>query len=1635
MTTLADKAILSSADNRPPMLEKDMYDSWKSRMELYMMNRQHRRMILESVENGPLIWPTIEENGVTRPRKYTELTPTDAIQVDCDVKATNIILQVHHNIYSPPSSLPRLEYTPTVNQQPQQPEFPQPDSGLIVPVFKQGDDPIDAINHMMSFLSAVVASHYPTTNNQLRNSSNPRQQVTINDGRVTLQPVQGRQVSVAASTTRTYTPGVSGSNSGKQRTVICYNCKGEGTDDLDAYDSNCDELNTAKVALMTNLSHYSSDILVEVHNPNNMGNNIIIQGVQAMPSSKQSSVVNHSEIEITNDSNIIPYSQYLHETQQAAVQNSNSSAQQDARILSVIEQLKTQVLSCTKINLDIKSVNDTLIAELERYKEQVKVLKEGHNVEVKSQDNVVNLHEQNAEIDHLKQTLYEQLKEKESLMKTVTVLKDDLKKEESINIDREIDLENKIKHLDNIFYKRDQSAQTVHMLTKPKFFYDHSTKQALEETLMLAEESRSKMLLKQQDLMVLENKVNTKPVDYAALNKLSQDFEKRFVPQTELSGEQAFCLKKLKNHLVGFDLVVKERTTATAITEAVNSDEMCHKCLELEAELIKQHKKVDQEVYNTLSKDYAKLEQHCISLELTMQFNQQVFEKDNSCDNKDAPTFNQLFEVINLKAQLKVKDTTIQKFKATIKRLNETSSKDKVKQDLEESETINIELDHRVSKLIAENEHLKQTYKQLYDLIKPTRVRLEEQSLKNELRKLKGKALVDNAITKHTIDPVMLKIDVEPIAPNLLNTRTSHSDYLKHTQEQTAILREVVEQGKSQNPLDNSLDSALKPSTSASGSQPSGNTKKDNIQRPPSSTQKNKVEAHPKTVQSSLKNKNCVVELNGTATVQHSKLNANSKLICVKCNGCMLSDTHDLCVLKSINDMNARAKSKSVKKTSKRKVIQIVIWNVTISRVYYVEGLGHNLFSVRQFCDLNLEVAFRQHTCFIRNLESVDILTGSRGNNLYTLSLGDMMASSLICLLSKASKTKSWLWHRRLSYLDFGAINHLARHGLVRGLPKLKFEKDHLCSACAMGKSKKKPHKPKSEDTNQEKLYLLHMDLCGPMRVASVNGKKYILVIVDDYSRFTWIKRIIETIHVDFNELTAIASEHSSSELALHEITPATISSRLVPNPPPSIPFVPPSRTDWDLLFQPLFDELLSPPPSVDLPAPEVIAPIAEVVASESAVSTGSPSLTTIDQDTPSPSNSQTSPETQSQVISNDVEEENRDLDVAHMNNNPFFGIPIPENDYKASSSSDVIPTIMDTAAPNSKHVNKWTKDHPVDNIIGELERHIEAMQDELNEFERLEVWELVPCLDKVMVITLKWIYKVKLDELGGILKNKARLVARGYRREEGINFEESFALVARLEAIRIFPAFASHMNMIVYQMDVKTAFLNDMLCEEVYVSQPDRFADPDNPNHVYKLKKALYGLKQAPRAWYDLLSKFLLSQEFSKGTVDHTLFIRRQGKDILLVQIYVDDIIFASSTPELSIFLNQSKYALESLKKYGMESSSPVDTPMVEKSNLDKDPQGKDVGPTHYRGMVGTLMYLITSRPELTFVVCMCARGLWYPKDSSIALTTYADADHAADIFTKAQCRERIEFLINKPGMRSFMPETLKQLADEAEE
>ncbi|GJT67689.1 retrovirus-related pol polyprotein from transposon TNT 1-94 [Tanacetum coccineum] len=362
-----------------------------------------------------------------------------------------------------------------------------------------------------------------------------------------------------------------------------------------------------------------------------------------------------------------------------------------------------------------------------------------------------------------------------------------------------------------------------------------------------------------------------------------------------------------------------------------------------------------------------------------------------------------------------------------------------------------------------------------------------------------------------------------------------------------------------------------------------------------------------------------------------------------------------------------------------------------------------------------------------------------------------------------------------------------------------------------------------------------------------------------------------------------------------------------------------------------MFDEYFNPPPSS-------VSLVQATTAPRPVDPASSPLSTTINQDAPSTSNPSTQEQEQSPIISQGVEESPK---TPHFHDDPLHE-SLHEDSTSLGSSSN----------------------------------------EEIHEFERLEVWELVPCPDRVMLIKLKWIFKVKKDEFGGVLKNKARLVAKRYRQEEGIDFEESFAPVARIEAIRIFIANDANNNMTIYHMDVKIKFLNGELREEVYVTKLEGFVDQDNQTHVYKLKKALYGLKQAQCTWYDMLSSFLLTQQFSKGAVDPTLFTRKAGNDILLVQIYVNDIIFASTNPSMcdkfanimsskfrmsmmgkmsfflglqnsqsprGIFINESKYAQEIINKYGMLSSDPVGTPMVDKSKLDEDLQGKPVDPIHY--------------------------------------------------------------------------------------
>nr|GEU45809.1 hypothetical protein [Tanacetum cinerariifolium] len=566
--TLAEYMILSGADNRPPMLDKDLYDSWKSKMELYMQNKENGRMILESVKHGPLIWHTIEENRVTKTKKYAELSATEKIQAD-------------------------------FNQQSHHAEFPQINSGLAVLMFKQGDDPIDAINKMMSFMSTVVTSRFPSTNNQLRNSSNLRQQATIHDERVTVQPLRRRQNSYVVDLGITEGP--------VTQSAITHHATYQA-DDLDAYDSDCDEISTAKAEEL----EFLADL-----------------GITEGPVT-QSAITHHA-------------------TYQA-------------------DDLDASDSDCDEIS----TAKAVLMANLSSYGSCV--------------------------FSEIKPMLYD----------------------------------------GNVF------AKGTNVISIADF----------EKTLMLEEESQSKMLLKQSDPMVLEKKVNTKPINYAELNGLSEDFGKRFIPQRELSDEQAlhpiddqfaslpvkieaprelpkievvvqqyhvdkqcfeiqkkqFLIEKdrLLDQIISQDIVnivvnssVDVNTSvnvnySVAMNDFVNYVEMCNRCLELKVKLIKQHNRVEKDEYNKLLKQFSKLEQHCISLDITMQLNKEIFQKKNTFVNQTKPSLDQLFELNNLKAELQAKDTAIKKLKINIKSLNKISTTINMKKDIDEIETINIEMEHRV---------------------------------------------------------------------------------------------------------------------------------------------------------------------------------------------------------------------------------------------------------------------------------------------------------------------------------------------------------------------------------------------------------------------------------------------------------------------------------------------------------------------------------------------------------------------------------------------------------------------------------------------------------------------------------------------------------------------------------------------------------------------------------------------------------------------------------------------------------------------------------------------------------------------------------------------------------------------------
>ncbi|GKB02152.1 retrovirus-related pol polyprotein from transposon TNT 1-94 [Tanacetum coccineum] len=983
-------------------------------------------------------------------------------------------------------------------------------------------------------------------------------------------------------------------------------------------------------------------------------------------------------------------------------------------------------------------------------------------------------------------------------------------------------------------------------------------------------------------------------------------------------------LKKLKFHLAQFDSVVKKRTTPDARTEGEWGFK--HTKAVFNNEIIPFLKSL-KDIFNVFDRDLLN----------------EIMEVETVFDPMDADALEilEFFKNNDLKAQLQDKITTICKLKDIIKSLKEKSKEENVKYDYCEIETKNVELGNK-------NEDLKAQIQDKVFVIT---------SLKNDLRKLKGKEIVDIAPqipSANTIIPGMFKLDLEPLAPR---------SYL-YMFEIHALMRLILVQKRLMSHLKTrSRKLGLKCSTSKCGSKSNGNKKNDRISQTPSRNMKNKVEAQPRNVNKN----NRVVEPIHDVNVKHSQLNANSEPICATCNKSMFDGVHDKCLLDFVENMNSNAKSakkhkkqniwkptghvftevgfkwkptgrtftivgnlcpltritsanvvppkkttshsvetqkpelkvysrktKTVKNVGSSKKVKVVefknanhsepnhtwgsnatdipsssflvmigtvrfgndhivrimgygdyqLGNVTISRVYYVEGLGHNLFSVGQFCDGDLEVAFRKNTCFIGNLEGVDLLSGSCDTNLYTISLEDMLKTSLIpifypkCQILRAGygtvdNGTEFVNQTLHEFYENVGISHqtsvtrspqqndvverrnrtlieAARTMLIFSKAPLFLWSEVNNTACytqnrliIRRRYNKTPYELVQDKKPDLSFFQFFGALCYPTNdnddLGKLDAKADIGIFVGYapakkafriYNKTT--QEIIEAIHVTFDELTAMAFEQFSSRPGLQCLTPAISSSRLIPN----------------LVSQ---------------------QPFQEVVAPRAMVLSGSPVSTSIDQDAPSSS----TPSIQEQEQSPNISQE-------------------PKNFKQAMTEPS------------------W----------------IDAMQEEIHEFKRLEVWELVSCPYKVLLIKLKWIYKVKMDEFSGVLKNKARLVAQGFRQEEGIDFKESFAPVARIEAIRIF----------------------------------------DNPSHVYKLKKALYGLKQALRVWYDMLSSFLISQHFSKGAVDLTLFTQQAGNDLLL-------------------------------------------------SKLDEDLQGKPVDATLYCSMIGSLMYLTSNRPGLIYAVCLCAR------------------------------------------------------------
>ncbi|GJW17110.1 retrovirus-related pol polyprotein from transposon TNT 1-94 [Tanacetum coccineum] len=1053
----------------------------------------------------------------------------------------------------------------------------------------------------------------------------------------------------------------------------------------------------------------------------------------------QPNYVSDSHANYMSDSNMIPYDQYEKDNAVPVVQSNVSSIPNDAYMMKFndMHELHAQSVSDTTRNT---VVDNSLTAKLATYKEQVELYKRWAKFELMEIEQKIdeqlrivitdrNIKEENLkkELHSVKMKLASTINHNKSMVEEVTSLKKDFKQKENKYLEEFFDMKalkekNKVaicymnplcltraKQVQPALYNGYEIIKNNHV---PALVYN------TEDTLEIAEITRRKMNDKMKDPECVTHKVKIAPPNYSKENYLET-----FTSQKQLTPEQIFWsrdLIKMKEE------ALKKQTTASRPIKALTViKEMKEIFDELEAEVDQNvmNRKYDEIEWKNLLIANDNLIADCLSKEVLYVATNSELTVSRLTEMHDAHTVVQA-RCLELEAEL-------------------FELKDKIQKDdhnYEADRTIDFRaLDFQITQLNekvivlheqnelfrVENAKIKQHYKELYDSIKITRVKHIEQTTA---------LLTNNENLKTQIHENLKAITMDSVKPRVLAPGVNCY-------------------------------------TEASRSKPRSNTKKNRIS-PAENVNKKKVKEHPRTNKTSLKSTN------------HIDSSISSKRIVVQIILWYLNSGY------SKHMMGDRSRLRNFMKKFIRTVRfrndhfcaimgygDYVIDESVMSRVYYVEGQGHNLFFVRKFCDSDLEVAFRKHSCYVRDTDGVELIKCSRRSNLYTISVEDMMKSPPICLLSKASKNKSWLWHHRLNHLNFGTINDLTRKDLVSGLSRLKFEKDHLCSACQLGKSKKHTHSPKTENTNLEVLNIIHIDLCGPMRVQTINRKKYILVIVDDYSRtsqqngivdrrnrtlveaartmlifskalmFLWAevvataffgalcyptndsedlrklqpttdigifvgyapsrkgyriynkrtRRIMETIHVQFDELSEpMAHVQLSTGPVPTFLTPGQISSGLVPNPVPVTPYVSPTNKELEILFQPMFDEYLKPP-CVErpvFPGPAVPVPVN---------SAGTPSSTTIGQDAPSPSHSPSSSALQSPSSQQGVAAGStiiKDNHFAYVDNNPFANVFALEPSSEASSSGDVSSEESTHVTQLHHHLRKWSKDHPLDNVI-----------------------------------------------------------------------------------------------------------------------------------------------------------------------------------------------------------------------------------------------------------------------------------------------------------------------------------------------